>query len=335
MHNQTEEYIHFSFITDEILDFFGLLFKLIFNPALGVAGITLNFINTMVFFKMGLGDGVTQNFCILSISDGVFASVALINSVAYVLQKTVICEAGGIELEIQRVYWGSFFAVTFPQNVSLITTVVIAVVRCCCVAMPLRVKFVLTAKRQLAAILILSSAAIFVLVYVFSPMKTIYLRNPQTNKRFAVLVGYHWGIYTLFASVTFYTSFITVIVCVVILSINLSRSSRFRETSASGSSNYDSDGRRDTRVVKTVVLVAAVFVCCLTPHLLFSLIKVFIAEFSPKGRYRNENQLFLMVSETFLLLNTIVNIFIYLIFNTRYLKTFKTLFGKDKMTSKF
>ena len=201
--------------------------------------------------------------------------------------------------------------------------------------MPLRVKFVLTAQHQLAAILILSSAAIFVLVYVFSPMKTIYLRNPQTNKRFAVLVGYHWGIYTLFASVTFYTIFITDIVCVVILSINLSRSSRFRETSASGSSNYDSDGRRDTRVVKTVVLVAAVFVCCLTPHLLFSLIKVFIVEFSPKGRYRNEKQLFLMVSETFLLLNTIVNILIHLIFNTRHLKTVKTFFfRKEQMTSK-
>ncbi|RUS87230.1 hypothetical protein EGW08_004982 [Elysia chlorotica] len=282
MYNQTGEFPNAPFISDTVLDLCGLFFKLILNPTLGVAGVCSNVINMAVFFKMGLRDGVAQNFFILSISDGIFSAAALANSVAYILVQVVRGEAGGIELEMQRFYWASFFAVPFPQNVSLITTVVISVVRCCCVAMPLRVKFLLTAPRQLAAILIPSAAAILFLLYVFAPMRTVYLKNPQTNKQSVVIVGYRWAMYTLYSGITFYTSFISVIVCVVILSVNINRSSNFRR-SASGPSSSNQNGRKETRVVKTVVLVAVVFIVCYTPHLLYSIVKAFLAEFTSQA----------------------------------------------------
>ncbi|KAK3755886.1 hypothetical protein RRG08_056154 [Elysia crispata] len=127
-------------ISDITLRYFGLIFKLVLNPILGILGISANGINLAVFYKMGLSDGVTQNFFILSISDCLVAATALVNSASYILQTTVFSGSGVAELHANVVYWTSVVAVIFPQKVSLVTTVVIAVVRCCCVAMPLQVK---------------------------------------------------------------------------------------------------------------------------------------------------------------------------------------------------
>ncbi|GFR77022.1 chemosensory receptor A [Elysia marginata] len=327
MHNNTESLVAEGIVSEDVLRLVGLLSKFIVNPTLGAAGICSNVLNVLVFITIGLSDGVTQNFFILSISDGLFCAIAFINSLAYILQQTIFTAAGSAELLVQRVYWASLFAVTFPQNVSIVTTVVIAVVRCCCVAMPFRVKYLLTANRQLVAILVSSGAAIAVLLFVFTPMRTIYLRHPRTNRLYAVLVGYRWATYTVFAGVTFYSSFIIVIVCVIILSISLNRSSKFRETSAVNKVVPEADKGRDMRVVKTVVFVSVMFICCFLPHLIFSLLKVFIAEFSPQGKYKNENQPFLMLSETCLVINANMNIFIYLFCNARYRGKLRAVLG--------
>ena len=334
MTNLTDSVTNVGLFSDSTWGALSLLLKFIVNPVLGTAGVFSNFINIVVFYKIGLSDGVSQNFFILSISDGLSATIALVNSVAYILQETVYSGVGGPELQVQRVYWALFFAVTFPQNASVVITVVIAVVRCCCVAMPLRVKYLITAPRQLAAILVSCGATTAVLLYVFTPVKTIYLRNPHTNRRFAVLVGYHWSTYTVFGSIVFYASFTIIITCVLILSISLKRSSKFRESSAAGNSGSDSESRRDARVVKTVVFVSIVFICCFTPSLIFSIVKVFIPGFSPQGPYRQANQLFLMFNETCLLLNVDINIFVYVLFNTRYRTSLLTLLGRNLEPSK-
>ena len=329
MTNLTDSVTGVELISTTTWGVLSLLLKFIVNPVLGAAGIFSNTINLVVFYKVGLTDGVSQNFFILSISDGMFAAIAFVNSLGYILQETVYSGVGGQELQVQRVYWASFFASTFPQTVSMIVTVVIAVVRCCCVAMPLRVKYLITAPRQLAAILVSCGATTAVLLYVFTPMKTIYMLNPRTDRRVAVLVGYRWSTYAVFSSVVFYASFTIIIACVLILSVSLKRSSKFRESSTGGNSGSDSESRRDARVVKTVVFVSIVYICCVSPHLVFSVVKVFTPGFSPQGPYRQINQLFLMFSEASLLLNVNINIVVYVLFNTRYRVSLLALLGRN------
>ncbi|GFS19503.1 chemosensory receptor A [Elysia marginata] len=328
MYNHTESGETSGIISDETFEFLGLFFKVIVNPALGATGFCSNFINVVIFIKIGLSDGVSQNFFILSVSDGLSSIIAFVNSVVYILQHTIFNGVERVELFIQTIYWACFYAVTFPQNVSIVTTVVIAVVRCCCVAMPFRVRYLLTASRQLAAILVSSGTAVAVLLFVFTPTKTVYVKNPQTNRLYAVFVGYRWGVYTVFTAITLYSSFIIVIVCVIILSVSLNRSMKFREISASGTAGAENDRRKDMRVVKTVVFVSVVFIICFSPPSVFSLLKVFVSGLSSQGRYRKESQLFLMVNEMFLLLNANVNIFIYILCNTRYQSKFRSLFFK-------
>ncbi|GFR74731.1 chemosensory receptor A [Elysia marginata] len=333
----TEPSTHHAVISDLTLANLGVLFKLVLNPTLGTMGTCTNAINVVVFYKMGLSDGVTQNFFILAVSDGCMAFGSLISSAAYLLQTTIYLGMGGPEYQIQVVYWATLLGGLFVQNTSLVTTVIIAVVRCCCVAMPLQVKHRLTASRQLAAILVFSGASVAALIYLVSPTHAVVVYNPRTNSSLALLADLRWYEYTLFSNTCIYIGFIIVIICAVILTISLKRSSRFRETSASGSSStsgsttdaYAKDSRREARVVKTVVFVAVVFILCYIPSMVYTVTGSVVSEFSANGVYRNANMLTIMVTETSFLVNAAVNIFIYYFHNSRYRTTFNAILDKE------
>ncbi|GFN95594.1 chemosensory receptor a [Plakobranchus ocellatus] len=319
-------------ITDAILIYLSLVFRSILCPILAVIGVFTNVINMAVFHKMGLSDGVTQNFFILSVSDFFMALVTMINGLIYILMTHFYNgEGGSSEKNTQILNWATILAVCFPQNVSLITTVVIAVVRCCCVAMPLRVKFLVTASRQLAVILFFSFSATVFLLYAFAPIQVIFVDNPLTNSSLAVFVNLEWLTYTLLTNICFYSGFFIVIVCVIILAISLYRSSHFRQKSASGGSSSDDsqikERRRETRVVITVVFVSVVSIVCYLPTLVFAVLGEVVKEYSAFGIYRNSNSFTLIIMAVALLINLNVNIFIYYFFNTRYRNVFMALFG--------
>ena len=330
MDNSTTGFIAKGLISDETLAYLTILFRLVLNPAVGILGFCANVINVVVFYKMGLTDGVTQNFFILSISDCCLATVSIIGSVSYILYTQVYVGVGGPEYTAQVVYCASILIGAFPHSVSMVTTVVIAVIRCLCVAIPLRVKFLMTARRQLAVILAFSSCSAGLLIYAFSPSRAVLVNNPLTNNPFILIVDLKWFEYTVYSNTTSYVGFIIVIICVIVLTISLNRSSSFREKSASGASagEQTKDGRKEARVIKTVVFVSIVFIVCYLPAMTVTMIGTLVKEFSTVGIYRNANLLNLMIMELFIVINASVNVFIYYFFNTRFRTTFDTVFGK-------
>ncbi|RUS82996.1 hypothetical protein EGW08_009233 [Elysia chlorotica] len=324
-------------ISDTALASLGVLFKLVLNPTLGALGTCANTINIVVFYKMGLSDGVTQNFFILAVSDGCIAMGSLVSSAAYLLQTTVFLGLGGAEHQVQVVYWATLLVGTFLQMTSLVTTVVIAVVRCCCVAMPLKVKFLITAPRQLAAILVFSGGSISALIYFFSSARVVIVHNPVTNGSLAFIAELRWYEYTVFSNIFYYVGFMVIITCVIILSINLKRSATFRGASTSGAygtsgcaaDGQGKDGRREVRVVKTVVFVSVVFILCYIPNMAFTVTGSLVSGFSADGVYRNANMLVLMMTEASLLVNASVNIFIYYFNNSRYRTLLDAIWRKE------
>ncbi|KAK3763823.1 hypothetical protein RRG08_050187 [Elysia crispata] len=332
MDNSTSNFVAKGLISDAALASLSVLIKLILTPTVGIMGLCANVINIVVFYKMGLTDGVTQNFFILSISDGCISIVSLVNSVAYILYTKVYVGLGGPEYQAQVVYCVTLLSGTFPQSVSLVTTTVIAVVRCLCVAIPLHVKFLMTAWRQLAVILTISSCSASVILYSFIPSRAILVYNPLTNSSFIMIVDLKWVEYTIYSNVTSYIGFIIVIICVIILIISLNRSSSFREKTTSGSSTsageQTKDGSKETRIIKTVVFVSVVFILCHLPAIALTLIGTVVKEFSSDGLYRNANSLNLMVMEMFMVISATVNIFIYYFFNRRYRIVFSATFGE-------
>ena len=318
-------------VGDLAMYYIGLILKMYVNPFLGLAGILINILNTLIFYKMGLSDGVTQNFLILSVFDGILAVSTLVNSMSYVLMNTVFSGGGPITENLQAVFWGSVISWPFSQIVSCITTTVIAVVRCCCVAMPLRVKQVLTAQRQLIAIAFFSVCVDSVLVYVFSPTKLIRITNPVTNISQIALAGARYNLLNIFTNIFLYITFVIVIVCLVILIFSLNRSSKFRDQSSSASSGTEKqkDKSREIRVIQTVILVAAIFIIFNLPTIILSIVRQVTPGFSVGGHLRNLYDFFIIFMETSLLLNVVANIFIYLSFNSRYRSTLNGLFGKN------
>ena len=329
MDNSTTDFVPQGLISDATLANLSVLFKLIVNSALGIMGLCTNIINIVVFYKVGLADGVTQNFFILSISDCCLSSLSLTSSVAYILHSEVFDGLGGPEYQAQVVYGASILIGTFPQSVSLVTTVVIAVVRCCCVAIPLRVKLLMTARRQLAVILTFTSCSAVLLNYAFSPSRVIFVHNPLTNASFILIVDLKWYEYTVFSNLSSYIGFIIVITCVIILTISLNKASNFRDKTTVG--EQTKDGSREERIIKTVMFLSIVFILCYIPAMVLTMIGRLVEEFSLDGIYSNANLLNLMVMEMFIVINATVNIFIYYFFNTRYRTIFHTTF-KNKLS---
>ena len=318
-------------ITDEVYSYLILVFRQIINPTLGLAGILFNMINVVVFYKMGISDGVTGNFFILAISDGLLATALFINKMTFMFGKVIrmYIGYGGVEQVVHIVFQASFYSTPYLQNYSLITTVVIAVVRCCCVAIPLKVKHILTARIQLAAILFLSGIATCVLVYVMAPISIVYVTNPETNTTLAFFHGGHWSTYAVFNNIVSFGAFIICIACVIILSTSLRRASRFRDSSTVGTSHSTNNGKtsaqdararerqRNARVVRTVLLVCIIFNVCNVPNMSYFVAKVIVQGLDPIGRYKNTNGSFIMVAEMFLLISVCLNTTIYILYNTR------------------
>ncbi|GFO26210.1 peptide receptor gpcr [Plakobranchus ocellatus] len=285
---------------DIVMFYAGVILKLYVNPALALGGILVNIINTFIFYKMGISDGVTQNFLILSIFDGILSICAAINSLCYILLTTIFTRGSPTAHNIQAVMWSTIISWPFSQTISCITTTVIAVVRCCCVALPLQVKQVLTARRQLIAIFIFSACTAGLLLYVFIPSRLALLTDPTTNISRAVYVGQDYETLNIFTNIFLYITFVIIIVCVIILTISLNQSSKFRDKSSS-SNEKSKEKSREIRVVQTVILVALIFIVCNLPTIILSIIRQVVDGFSIQGHRRKLGNGLLCVVRTNLL----------------------------------
>ena len=331
-------------ISDEVFSYLSFALKMVLNPALGAVGICTNIINTIVFFRMGLSDGVSQNFFILSICDGLYAIVALMNSMMYILWWviTAYLRVVTLKINVHVIYQASFFPAPFIRNISIVVTVVIVVVRCCSVAMPLKVKYILTARRQLTVILLFSGIAVSISVYCVSPVRLFHVENPVTNISMSYFGGAHWSTYTIFNNISTFGGFIICIVCVFILSSSLRKASKFRESSTSATStsaNHGNDSasasvkkskerQRNSRVVRTVLFVSLVFIVCnISPISHYILVAFF-------GHLKYADALSLMLTEMSALVSVVVNIFIYVSNNSRYRHIFLIMIGQNLNTDK-
>ena len=323
------------------------VFNSVLTTAFSFAGVITNSINMAVFYKMGLSDGVTQNLFILSVSDGLYALATAIGQSAYILYQLLIRDNrryGDTAADVYVIVIFTNFIKYILLGVSTFITLVISIVRCCCVAMPLKVKYVLTAKRQLAAISIPSGIGIFIVVFGVAEIQLYKVHNPIINATITLYTGVQWPLIRGFNNITAFGSFVIIIACVIVLAASLSRASKFREssTSAASSSKKDNqssgfshslsdvkskDRQRDARIVRTVLLISIVFIVCNTPLVVLTYFAIFIRVMSPLSKYSGENIFMMSVADAFSALNVVLNIFIYFYSNTRYRNTFTVLFG--------
>ncbi|KAK3747253.1 hypothetical protein RRG08_040647 [Elysia crispata] len=299
-----------------------------------VLGVLANILNVVVFVKTSARDSVTVSFIALSTSDLCYL---LLMSPHYAVRNASHVFQGRLGMSIKwlfdpriLVYPFYWYAFVFYETSTLIT-VYISVVRCACVAIPFKVKTTFTAGRAIAAFIIFF---IFILVLRIPMLMTksiIREFDPVTNTSRVVFKevddgGVASSINDIAnRTILTWTSFITVVSCLVVMVIKLRASARFRSPGSSSKSaapNRDapddahddsstSEGTdqarsrtpqsqmapskvekseassrkrqvlssREAQVVRSVVLVAIVFITCQIPFTGYSLARRFESQF--------------------------------------------------------
>ncbi|GFN85700.1 chemosensory receptor c [Plakobranchus ocellatus] len=316
-----------------------VVFRVYILPVLSAFSLGSNIVNILVFSRMGLKDGATATFLVLSVLDGATGFFNILYSIL-----TTIRYLGPIHL--RRTTYTLILLMVVPYILNMISTlctVVIAIVRCCSVTMPFHVKSIFTVRRQLLAIMILAVSAIIITSYGMTCYRVMQMLDPQTNITHLVVTlipdfARQIQVIDMYRLVVIYSSFIIVNICLVILIVALKRSSNFRNKAA-GTKEIDKEPAsnvqescatiksklREKQVVRTVVLVSLVFTICNLPYVILLILRQTLPGFRAVGCLNRSFDMLSIFSEATVSVNVCVNIFIYYYSHANYRNVFKRL----------
>ncbi|XP_035826913.1 thyrotropin-releasing hormone receptor [Aplysia californica] len=306
--------------------YFALNFVVICG-AISVFGVTANVINIVNFWRQGFADSVNLSLVGLSLSD-LGCLLTLIYNNSLMSPWLAFSDVSPFfPFEVQYLT-GGWPHVWFTRVTSWITAY-IALERCLCIALPLKVKQLLTPFRSrviILSIFLLTAASIAPVYY------TTRLAWRFSEKRNKSLLGLAFtsdreeiddvilAINNVFSPVA---SFFTVIGCTVILVVKLNSKAKWRESAVSSMEAVKSG--RDNRVVKMVVTISVIFIVSYTPTTVIFLTVIMVPELSITGRYQNLFNVLFSFSFIFEAINSSINIFVYIRMSSKYRQTFNMM----------
>ncbi|XP_005109642.1 uncharacterized protein LOC101846609 [Aplysia californica] len=312
---------------EEFLLIFDILMYYV-RPPIIVLGLITNSLNILVFYKMGLKDSVNISFFALSLSDGLFILLAALGAVCIVLQLAYQGLVGNLRWDMSLydinsyIFW---YAVTF-YDTSMSITVFIAVVRCCCVAIPLKFKGVFTRSRTVVCIVGITVSTVLtrlptlitqeiVAQYDAINNRTVYRLRYTADRPQAIELNDIMN-----RTVLYWVAMVTMSICVVVLETNLRSASKFRRScelqtqdkQATPSDNKPApQSNRDARVVKMVILVTSLYLVLALPFMLYSLSRRLVPGLDLSGRYMRFFAVITTLGGAFTYLNSSLNAFVY------------------------
>ncbi|XP_012941610.1 growth hormone secretagogue receptor type 1-like [Aplysia californica] len=314
-------------VNDLVLTIFVIGFQVIISGAICFFGIVANVINLIVFIRQGFKDTVNISLFSLAISDIgtlipiLWASIGinpfLVNAdLPFDLQEVVYLTAGWPGICFSRISgWITAF---------------ITLERCLCIAVPLKVKTMITVKRTVIVLVSIYVTMIGALLPVFYAIRLEPRYSPLKNetKFRMVYIPNGFAIERVLFLINAFSQLITfgiVIICSIILVKNLISKSKWRK-STSNSGDHDSFSNRDKKVVKLVLFIAIIFIVCLLPSVINFIAQSFEPEYTASGKY--EDLFFLIWSfSTFLTAtNSAVNIFVYYNMSSKYKQILDKMF---------
>ncbi|GFS07857.1 chemosensory receptor C [Elysia marginata] len=275
---------------EEFLITFRLL--AVINPAIVLLGLVSNVLNIVVFLKAGAKDNVTILLLSLAVSDFVFLffnTPVVSGAVLHALARSYI--------PFSQIFLLRFFPYWPAYNVydlSTYITVSLGVMRCACVAMPLKFKLVFTKARTIRWVLFLVVLAVSLRIPVLSIHRISWRTDPETNISSPYLLAVNNRQMSrindvLNRGVVIYSTYITMVTCMCILTFKLYQASKMRRSckaAATQSSDKTTDGpvdqglsSRDLKVVKSVALVCTIFVLLQLAFVLKSATRLVVPEF--------------------------------------------------------
>ncbi|GFR98734.1 chemosensory receptor A [Elysia marginata] len=305
-------------------------------------GFVSNIMNILVFLKSGARDNVTVLLLSLAVSDLLYLSL-IAPSVGTTLIHSYFksyVESWPFDYRVLLYlpYWPAFTA----YDLSAFISVSMGVMRCACVAMPLKFKLVFSRSRTVKWVLFLVVLAVSLRLPVLTINRLGWRTDPLTNDTYAhvksVKLDYMSKINDIVnRGVLIYLSYVTMVTCVLILTVKLYEASKIRRLCSTTGFSQTLDKQvadkplvqglssKDLQVVKSVVLVCTIFILSQLPFLLVSTTRLFKQEFNTGKRLAYLFATLSQVSKVFSYLNASLNIFVYYNYNNKYRTVLRSL----------
>ncbi|XP_005099018.2 adenosine receptor A1 [Aplysia californica] len=325
---------HENIVSDEQWLIFQVVNIVVICGLVSLFGVASNIINIVVFAKQGFQDSMNISLMGLAVSDlcsllpMIWLSICLnplfYNSELPFDPMDLISLTGGMP------------HITFVKIATIITAF-ITFERCLCIAIPLKVKTIITPGRT-KIIIISIYIAMFAMVVPFcfgNGIESIfdYTTNATVLKAtFTAEREELEAITFLFQGIVATTfSFVFVVCCTIVLVVKLNSKTKWRQATAAKSDRAAGGvGVKDQKVVKMVTLIAVIFIVCSLPSTFLFLYMVIDPSFRVDGVYPNMFLVVWSLSSLTEAINSSVNIFVYLKMSSKYQAVFMKTFWNKK-----
>ncbi|KAH9507538.1 hypothetical protein Btru_051391 [Bulinus truncatus] len=239
--------------------------------ALSVLGIFINATNFIIFYKLGLRSTTNIAFLALSFADLFNLLVVELGLIFLHPYFTMILPYPIIPMEISN-----FAAAPHPciARVRSWIYVFLTAERCLCIALPLKVKQVITPLRTSVTMVAIYLFNIAIALPLYADMYVDWKKDAATN-RTLLGVKYRYDRSYIKAPVNMayalamFTSFPMIILFTLILIWKLQRISHWRVKSVKSTYGSDAGLKRDKMVIRLVMVIACVLIVSLSPSMVY------------------------------------------------------------------
>ena len=300
-------------------------------PAIILFGCIANITNIVVFLKTGVKDNVTVLLLSLSVSDLAFLALITPSMSAFIIDGHIWPSPWPFHkhLLMFSVYWPAFTA----YDLSAFISVSLGVIRCACVAIPLKFKRVFTKSRTIKWVFFLVVLVISLRLPVLTIFRITWRTDPRTNISALYLASVNRESMSRINDILnrgflIWFNYLTMITCVIVLSYKLYQASKIRQDCtvkrpqltdhASNEVVTQRMATKDLQVVKSVILVCSIFIMSQLPFVMFSATRLIYPKFDGHTSLEYLFGIVSQISNTLSYINASINIFVYYNYNSRY-----------------
>ena len=308
-------------------------------PPIILFGFVANITSIIVFLKAGVKDNVTILLISLSLSDLVFLVFFTPTVAGYVVDGIFRPSKWPFHksLLLYPLYWPAFTA----YDLSALIAVSLGVIRCACVAMPLKFKLVFTKSRTIKWVFFLIVLAVSLRLPVLTIFRITWRTDPKTNVSALYLATVNRESMSRINDILnrgflIWFNYVTMITCVIVLSYKLYQSSKIRQScavklpqpphQALDKGTTQGLSSKDLQVVKSVVFVCSIFIMSQLSFVIISTTRLINPEFDRDRSLVLLFATFSQVNNTCACINASINIFVYYNYNTKYRSVLRSVF---------
>lgn len=312
-------------VTDEMLSFFLMVNFWGPGQCVTILGLVVNIRNIVAFIRQGVRDSVNVSLLGLTISDlGSLVFLFFLN-----LCWTPPIMKQDLPFYPQQIMYFMFWGHVIFTRVTTGTTAWVTFERCLCIVAPLKIKSIITVRRTVAVIVVLYTVVLCGIGPMFYTSRFTWIFDYRRNKSLLGFVkianrGSLETVVFLVNNILPMLFFLLIVACTAMLTITLQTNAKWRQQTSANKGKTVSN--RDSKVIKMVLLISAVFVFSYAPSAVFFVWPLTDKEIKIDGIQRN-----LAIAVFSLLLhlegiNASANFFIYIKMSSKFRATLQDLF---------